>query len=145
MGRLGDARMVQAGDEITQPLAALHLGSQRQPAPTVNPLLGDLVAVMHRVGWLLNLERADGPGQMAHVVATDHVVLIADAIGLNIAACQQQARHLQAARCQDEMSRLGLQSLAAQAAYIQRSHALTVGLQPDCRDIGMQDDCDIGC
>ena len=89
MCRVGDARMMQTRDEIAEPLVALHLRPQRQAPAAVDAFLGDLVAVVYRLGRLFDSECADSTGQVAHVVAAHRIVLIADAVGLDVAAGQQ--------------------------------------------------------
>src|SRR3984957_20084810 len=76
MGRIGNARMMQACDEVADLQLALCLLVQREAAAAVDPLVRDLIAVPHSIDATALNQCADGPGHVTHVVTADAVMLV---------------------------------------------------------------------
>src|SRR5580658_3489450 len=103
MCRIGDAWMVQAGDEIAELPLPLDLRLKRQSAPAINPLMGQLITVIYGARGSRNFDRADGTRDMAHVIASNEIVVVADTTGMNIPARQHQACDFKATRREYEI------------------------------------------
>jgi hypothetical protein len=128
--RVGDARKVQARHRIGQAQAFLFGGRHREAAPAVNAFGRNFITVAHIACGAVHRERADVAGDVAHVIAADHVVLVAHALRRNVARGQQQARGLQPARGQHRVARGDGELHAGQRAHLEFAHGLAVGLQP---------------
>jgi len=104
MLRVGDAGVVQPGNEIADAELSLCLLEQSDPSAAVDAVRGHLVAMAHG-GTPGNSQGAQRAGDMAHVVAPDEAAGVADALRHDIARREQKADNLQPARRQHEKRR----------------------------------------
>src|ERR1700676_3255311 len=94
MLRISDPGMMEAANKIADAQPALGRGSQGQPPAAVDPFIRYVIAVYDSIRPAL-FQSPDRSGDVAHVVAADDVVLIADSVGPLVAVRQQYARNLE--------------------------------------------------
>ena len=91
VGRIGNSRKVQAGHGIGKPQSALLVSRHGQPAAAIDAFGRDFVAVPHVLGGAVDGQLTHIAGDVTHVIASDHVMRVADASGGHIIGGQQQA------------------------------------------------------
>src|SRR3974377_345605 len=103
---------MQACHKVAQMQCTLSLGAQCQTSAAIDTLVGDVIAVVDAVQRAVNSDRPDRTSDVAHVIAADPVVTVADAVGLHIGAGQQQTGGLEPSSRQYEMPRRDGEALA---------------------------------
>ena len=77
--------MMQSSNEVAEAPAALSFGSKRNSTAAVNAFIRNVVSVVDVRERSIDFYPPDRPGNMAHVVTADHVVIIADTMRLHVA------------------------------------------------------------
>ena len=114
MRRVRDARMVQTRDEIPDPLRTLYVRLECQTATAIDAFLRNQIRMIHRIKRARDRDRSDGARQVAHVIAAHQIVLIADALRMDIAAREHQTRGLESTCREHEVFCARRQALPAQ-------------------------------
>src|ERR1700693_5212584 len=135
--------MMQPRNEVADTVRARGGCPNRQASPAIDALIGDLVAVIDGTGRQTHLQCTDRSGQVAHIVAAEDIVLVTDAVRLDIVTGEQQPRNLESAGSQHKMRRSHLQAASAECTHLDGLDAIAVLAQVDCADIGMQQDVDV--
>eukprot|EP01136_Pigoraptor_vietnamica_P013251 Opistho-1_new@4150 len=142
---VGDAREVQAAHRIGQAETALFAGSDGQPAPAIHPFGRQFIAVPHTTGRTTYREGAHIAGDMAHVVAANHIMVVTDAGRCHLTRSQQQARGFQSTRSQHRRAWHHGKTVSLQCAYFDGLDSLAIGLQVNTGAVCAQQDLDACC
>ena len=95
MDGVGDRRMMEAGDEVTNPKLPGRLVGEPQPAAAVDAVRVALVAVMDTWRAAAGPEAAYRSGDVGHIETADEVRCVAEPVHVDVARGEQQPGRLQ--------------------------------------------------
>ena len=142
--RVNDFGEVQAGHHVAHLQFALGLFAQVQSAAAIDPIGRDLIAMAHATDGAVDAQAAHIAGDVAHVVAPHHVVLVANALSLYVVGGQQQPRRFNPAHGQHHHPGFDVEALAIQGGKVGAVNPDAVWRQTQAHAIGLQHHGHIG-
>src|SRR5512132_4696549 len=136
--RIGDTRMMESRDEVADAELTLNGSRESHASSTVDPVRRQLVAVMNARARPIDRQGAERAGDVAHVTASDQIAAVADAVSMNSARGEQEARHLEASRRQHHIGSGDRKTSTVQCPDDDALDATAVGRQVDLGAIGVE-------